>query len=273
CILECVQDEHKQLELADLVKKALHENRNEIQEIEKILTDFSVLGYEKTQGITLYKLAKEFFVAMVKEINESVDSKIEMKDFAIAEVNLARFCEQEGLTEPEMLYAQKDDAEIEVSTATYFTPDLLGDDAIKQNERIKKNLAMINCIKDNVKSVVVNKDIVEFYTNEDPRMGRYFCSKALQKYAGIRVKTLAVLDDRSKYDYDLLFTTEGIMPIIKGRAKLVIPYNKIEWSNNDKKKELVIGVRYENEKLDMDALYNLIQKLKPYAVKIEKTFL
>lgn len=148
----------------------------------------------------------------------------------------------------------------------YFTPELIGEDTVKQKERIQKNKAMIDAIRDSIEGIVINVEEIEFYTQEDPRMNRYFYGK---KYRNFRSKTLAVLDDRTKGDMDLLFTTEGLMPIIKGKGKSVIPYDKIQWSKNSKKKELVIGVKYSNDNLDMDNLFALIGKLSFNESKLE----
>ena len=88
---------------------------------------------------------------------------------------------------------------------------------------------MIDAIRDSIKGIVINVAEIEFYTQEDPRMNRYFYGK---KYKNFRTRTLAVMDDRTNGDMDLLFTTEGLMPVIKGKGKAVIPYDKIQWSKN-----------------------------------------
>lgn len=271
CLLECVQDQHKQLELQQIIKHGIQSCSKELQKVDNSLSTFDENVYEDIQKLTLRKLTKDFFVTMAKEITTSVDCKNEMKDFAIAEFNLADFCKREGFAEPEVLFAHKDDANIEDVITTYFTPDLIGESAIKQNDRIKKNKAMIDAIHDSIE-VIVCSDEIEFYTQEDARMNRYFYGKASQKYRKIRIKTLAVLDDRSKTDMDLLFTTEGIMPIIKGKEKNAIPYSNISWSKNTKKKELLINTKYANEKLDMDKLYELIQKLAINEAKMENSY-
>ena len=201
-------------------------------------------------------------------MRESVESKTEMQDFAIAETNLVRFCTKEGIEQPEFLYSHKDDAEEGEDEITFFTPDLLSDKAVSQNERVKKNAEMIRCIHEKIDAIVLKKDVVEFYTQEDARMNRYFYNKALQNYGWIRAKTLAVLDDRSWGDCDILFTTEGIMPIIRGKAKNAVGYSDVTWTANTRKKELMMGVKYENGNLDMDALYELIVTLSSYAEKI-----
>lgn len=266
CLLECVQDEHKQLELQAIIKNGIRGKREELQKADKSLEEFDNEVYEEIQKITLRQLTGDFFVTMAKEIAASVNMKTEMKDFAIAEINLAEFCKKEGIDEPEVLFAHKDDADADASLEIYFTPDLIGDSTIKQNDRIQKNKAMIKTIHDSIESVVINVEGIEFYTQEDPRMNRYFYGK---KYKKFRTKTLAVMDDRTKGDMDLLFTTEGLMPVIKGKGKAVVPYDKIQWSKNSKQKELVISVKYTNDNLDMDKLYELIKKLAVNESKLE----
>lgn len=271
CLLECVQEQHKQLEFQQIIKTGIKSCSKELENTDTNLVTFDENVYANIQKITLGRLTNNFFVTMANEITASVDRKSEMNDFAIAEFNLVEFCKREGIAEPEILYAHRDDADIEDSITTYFTPELIGESAIKQNERIQKNKDMIDIIRESIEMIVCS-DEIEFYTHEDTKMNRYFYGKAIQKYKSIRTKTLAVLDDRSKTDMDLLFTTEGIMPIIKGKGKgkVVAQYSKISWSKNSKKKELLINAKYANEKLDMDKLYELIQKLASKEAKLER---
>ena len=265
CLLECVQDEHTRLELQDAIMDALHDNRESVQEIEASLEHFDVAVYERIQEITLRSLLKDFFEKLGSTIKESVEAKREMQDFAIAETSLARFCGKEGIPLPELLYTQRDEAQEGSREETYFTPDLLSEQAVRHSDRAKKNGEMIRLVKEYRDQVVLDPETVEFYTQEDPRMNRYFYNKALQKYSSMRSKALAVLDDRSRGDCDLLFTTEGIMAIIRGHAKNAVGYQEIDWTGNARKKELRIGVKYENSNLNMDALYELFQKLAEYA--------
>ena len=270
CLLECAQEEHTQLLLAQAVKEALHDSRDKIQQIEEGLKDFSPEIYGLAQEITFKGLTEEFFGCLQDALTASVESKNEMQDFAIAETNLSRFCTKEGLELPERLYKRKDDAPEGKKEVTFFTPDLLNENAVLQNERAKKNAEMLRLIRSMIDSIVQNKEVVEFYTQEDPRMNRYFYNKALQAYQGIRCRTLAVLDDRSRQDCDLVFTTEGVLPVIRGKAKNTVPYREIDWTPNARKKELRIGVKYSSDNLGMDALYKLILALVEYAAEPEE---
>ena len=126
---------------------------------------------------------------------------------------------------------------------------------------------MINLIKLAIPRIVIDSGNVEFYTQEDARMNRYFYSKTMKTVKGVRIKTLAVLDDRSKKDMDLIFTTEGIIPVIKGKVKKIAPYDGVKWNENSSKKELSVDTKnkYGNELINMDELYKLITQLVSYA--------
>lgn len=274
CILECVQNEQTQLLLQEEVKKGIRNCRKSLKAIDNLLDKFDENVYVKVQeDISLEKLTAHWIKTMVDTIKDSVNAKTEMRDFSIAEFYLVEFCKREKITSPETLFAHKDDAVTDSTLKTYFTPDLIGETAISQSERINKNERMIELIKKAMEGIVKSEEI-EFYTQEDQRIDRFFYGRLMQKNRNIRSKTLAVLDDCTKGDKDLLFTTEGVMPVIKERCKAVVPYNKIKWSKNTKKKELEIGVKYSNDNLDMDKLNDLIRKLANYAATTEeKAFL
>ena len=268
CLLECMQEQDKQLELQSLIKNAIIKNSSKLQEIDKGLSVFDEHIYWEIQEINLSKLTRELFMTLAEDIKKFVDTRNEMSDFAIAEFNLIEFCDREKIDEPEVLYTHKDDAKPEETLKTYFTPDLIGGTAIDQSERVSKNKAMLECIKNSIDEIVSHAG-TEFYTQEDSRMERYFYGRALRKYKSIRYKALAILDDHSKGDMDLIFTTEGIMPVIRERVKNIVPYNEIGWSSNDKKKELIMCGRYANPNINMDKLYELIKKLCANAAPME----
>ena len=266
CLLECIQDEHKQFEMQQIIENGINKQKNQLIHLEEGLKDFNEETYKDMQEMTLKSLTDVFFEEMAKQIVESVKIKKELRDFAIAELNLCEFCKKEGIEEPESLYAHKDDAKDNETQGVYFSPDLIGDEVVIQNERIQKNQKMIDAIKRSIAGIVRNKAGIEFYTLEDSRMNRYFYGK---KFSHFRRKTLAVLDDRTKGDMDLLFTTEGVMPIIRGKGKTIAPYDEIKWTKSSSKKELFIGIKYSNDNLDMDSLYDLIRQLDKFEEKID----
>ncbi|MBQ1491591.1 MAG: hypothetical protein IIZ39_06495 [Blautia sp.] len=260
--LECVQDEVAKEELMLLVKRSLHENREKLQAVEDSLKSFDLDAYVKSQEITLDTLTGPFFKGLLDRAALSAEAKSEMVDFAIAESFLVHFCNEEGLKAPATLYRERHDVKEGEAEVTFFTPDLLGEDMVKESDRQTKNARMIALVKEMADQVVISKEQVEFYTQEDVRMNRYFYNKALQAYTGLRFKTLAVLDDRSRHDYDLLFTFDGVIPVIRGKVRTPVSFSEICWTNNARKKELKIGnVKFTSDHLDMDVLYKLLNRL------------
>ena len=260
--LECVADEVAKGELKMLVKRSLHEHREDLHKIEESLKDFDEEAYEAAQRMTLDTLAGSFFAGLREKAAASVEGKTQMMDFAIIEGSLSRFCQEEGIPSPADLYVHRNDVSQGEQQVTYFTFDLLGEETVKESGRQTRNAQMIRCVKEAIPKVVADESQVEFYTQEDVRMNRYFYNKALQAYTGVRFQTLAVMDDRSRHDYDLLFTFEGVIPVIRGRVRTPVAYSEICWTNNSRKKELKIGnVKFVSDHLDMDALYELISRL------------
>ncbi len=267
CMLDCIQNESVRDELQEIIKQAINKNRIKIQNADKGIAVFDEKVYEDIQKITLETIISDFFIKLAKIIIRSVNAIAEMRDFAIAEYNLIQFCKEEGMENPELLFAHRNDADKEDVQTVYFTPDLIGESAITQNARFQKNKKMMDIIRNSIAGVVLNTEEIEFYMQEDPRVSRYFYGKTFESF---RSKTFAVIDDRTKGDMDILFTSEGLMPIIKGRAKAVVPYHEIHWSKNGKKKELEIRTKYSNQNLDMDKLYDLICELAQHEVKQEQ---
>jgi len=267
CRLECAEDEQTQRKLQALIMEAIHDQREKIAKIEESLENFDEEAYCLVEEVTVRTLTGGFTDALKEEARKNIHTKKEMQDFALSEASLIRFCTREGIEMPEYLYVHRSEAPRHAARETWFTPDLFGSEAVQQNERVQKNAEMIRLIRESADRIVLNQEQVEFYTQEDPRMSRYFYSKALQKYPGIRAKTLAVLDDRSRSDRDLVFATDGIMAVIRGHVRNPVSYKKIEWTGNTRKKELQIGVKYDNDSLDMDMLFSLIQKLCPLAAE------
>ena len=53
CLLECIQEEHIQLELQEIIKSKIQENRHALEEINKNLSSFNTTVYKEIQEINL----------------------------------------------------------------------------------------------------------------------------------------------------------------------------------------------------------------------------
>ena len=77
----------------------------------------------------------------------------------------------------------------------------------------------------------------------------------------LKAQTLAILEQQDSRNQDLVFTTYGIVPVRYGIPRSSVPYPEITW-NSRNKKELRIGSRFTSDDINMEALFELIQKLK-----------
>lgn len=267
CLLECVSDQQNRLELQQIIEKGIKDNRSKLEKIDEGISEFDLGLYEEIQQLSLKKLTGNFIKVLLDDIVESIEAKKDMCDFTIAECDLNDFCDKENIERPEILYQYRDDAPVEETIDIFFTPDMISDNTVGRYERIEKDKKMTAAIKKYTEPIV-NSDSVKLYMKDDSGINDYFHkNKSLKKYKDIQSKTLAVLDDSSKGDMDLLFTTEGIMPIIKKRCKKVVQYSSIK-QNVDDKKSLDIGVKYINDNLNMDKLFSLIKELSKNQAKI-----
>ena len=89
---------------------------------------------------------------------------------------------------------------------------------------------------------------------------RYFIRLGESNHREIRRKTVAIIDDSTAKDNDILFTTEGITQIIKGKLKENVPYDKIKINNE--KSSIILRQKYYNPNINMDILIKIIGTLR-----------
>ena len=147
-----------------------------------------------------------------------------------------------------------------------FTIKLLGKDGIAADQASTNVRKMIDLVQKSISKVVKVPDQLEFYTENDPRIERYFNALGpLKKDTELKSQTIAILDDKKQRGgNDLIFTTYGIIPVSNNAVKQVVAYKAVEW-DHDKKQNLIIDGRYENPAVDYGELYSLIQSLSMLA--------
>lgn len=269
CMLD-LMTETVQAKMALHIEKAIIEQKDRLNDVNKRIKDGEVdfIDMEKILDIKLMDFTTEFFRDLIFEIEKYIMSRNEMQDFAIAEENLSHFCETNNLPDPVILFGKEGNNSLETSdiVAKRFDIELLGDKIVTTDNEISDEQEMLDLIQEAIPNIVLSSDVVEFFTNEDPRKERYFRSKEkLRNNSRLMASTLAILDDKTKKgDYDLLFTISGIVPIKNGVLKATIPYKNIEWSSG-KTKVLIIDGKFENSAVDSTEIYRLVQALKKYA--------
>lgn len=178
-----------------------------------------------------------------------------------AESNLRDFCIKQGYETPDELYdISYDIVETVEFKKQYLSIDLI-EDGVMASERdgsYKEMAGKIVKFRDKVNAedkgtVVLMQDQEEFE--------RYFVrlTGVPDKYK-LQRKTVAIIDDRSEADNDLIFTIDGIVQIVKGKKKEPLSYDKIQVLSDNT--GLMIRQTYKNAGIDMADLIELIKSLR-----------
>lgn len=275
-------DEDQIEQIVDKINKALKDNKSTIQEIEESLGDFSVDEYTKAQCINLKTLvANAYNSNIVPRMNELITPHIEkekeenelMSFFANAESQLADFCRYEDLPLPEILFEERDIVLDDSSGTTYFAPDVFGESAVQNSETHKRYIQMCDIVRESVRNGLIGGKSVEILTKDDDKILTYFKQKALKDSNQFK-KTLAVIDDHSMKNFDLLLTTDGVVVVTGGKVKYSIAYQNVKAITKEKGKEKEIEIdlngrkTYYNSHIDMEKLRELIGNLSQCAGSI-----
>lgn len=253
------------------IENAVHEQREQLNQLRSRLEDdtFNYFDMEKILGIGLKDFTRDFLKKLTGEINSYIMSRTEMLDFAIAEQNLSEFCSGENLPEPNIAADRENHAAADAAGRAErkrFTLKLLEDSTEPEMDSASKTQNMSDLIAESAAGILLRDDCTEMYFGKDARIERYFRSNGkLRKNNQLMAGTLAVIDNKTaKFDFDLILTEYGIVPIKSGSAKAPVAYDKVDWGTG-KTKNLAIDGHYEAEGVDLEALLELFHTLAPMA--------
>lgn len=256
--------------LLKCIKDAILENKDCINDLHSRLENdqFDYFDMEKLLKLNLLSFSQSFFGCMRDVIDAYVSSRHEMQDFAIAEQNLAEFCVREQLPEPSADNTKEigTDEESLLSHEKLFTPQLLSDASEECEAPVSHTQEMIELIERFSNSVIKSEESAEVFVIGDPRIERYFRNHPkLQKSAELTSNTIAVLDNKAlRFDFDLIFTEYGIIPIKNGAPKAPVAYDAVKMENG-KISYLTIDGHFESSGVDLEVLRDLISELASYA--------
>lgn len=266
CLLNCIEDDNK---LSLLIRIEINNNKNNLNELEKRINDneFGNLELKKLQNITFKSFTELFFDEVIDQISYYINKKNSMADFSYLEQNLREFCSSEKISEPDMLYKYSESYQsLKEEKRVYFTTELLGEEAIKTNNKnniAKEMIKEINKIKN---QIILNGEKTSFFVKGENLFDMYL-NKKLSKFNKIlRREIIAIIEDRSLGNKDVLFTTRGIILVGYNSLKSEVRYKDI--SLNDSSCEaLKIKEKYKNKNINIVKMYELIQKLSEFILE------
>ena len=235
-------------------------------------TRFTVDTYNDLIDFSFDDLTGEFFSLLISYSADYINQRNDIVSMNDAEMNLRDFCIQQGFDSPSDIYDTANDADNKTDIKRpYLGIELIEDGVLTAvvNDRYDE---IYNIISEYHNILCLQGSGIDLILSDQEEFDRYFIRLGIPNKRDIRRKTVAVLDDSSSKDNDLLFTTEGIMPVTKGKMKAVVLYNDVEI--NADRSALILHQVYNNSKVNMIKLIELIMKLrtKPFAeIKDKKT--
>lgn len=199
----------------------------------------------------------------VEEVAEEL-GETPMRFMESAELDLTDFCNRHSLPDPEETRKIHSGVLDLPEYNYYFDYSIIGDDIEKEVDRKARREKMLMLVKEVAPSLIIgNRSEAVVLLPETIEFDCYFNNVKLNG-AGLKAEVLAVIDDRTKRDYDFLLTYKGFVIVKKNEIQKERPYRLIDYIKLGKGDELNIGSwpeRYSNNNVDIIKLYELIQKL------------
>lgn len=266
-VLDFVREENCKIELTNLIKYSINAKRDFINEADARVSDITKDTYRYIQEeASLKAFTGNFTEKFIAKIQELVADMKTLSDFTIAEMNLYSFCKVANIPEPEYMYETRYDYTGEEFETTYFTRSLLIEQIVVDKRRVTNNRKMMEIIKSTIAAgeIIRDQELTDMFTRDEAQINTYFYDTKISN-EDIKAKTLAVINDKSILDTDLLLTTEGIVPVIRGVIKRMVAYEDIRRITEGEQIGIKLTEAYFNNAIDMNALINLCNLLKEHA--------
>ena len=234
--LNCIRD--RQI-LQDIIKKKIVELSPNLNALVKKMEDKKMLWEDMCQllALTSVNIYEKFVVELKNQIDQSIFGMTDMSMYATADSALRNFCEENRIPEPDVLMEDGKDVSPDQGVNTYFSMELLGDEGMKYQEERGRYLEIETILKKHTDEINKISEKASIYFHDSAEFNSYFENSKLKKHKDILQKTIAIYDDKSMHNVDIMFTTEGIVPIVRGSVKTSIPY--IQLAGDDVKKKAI----------------------------------
>lgn len=259
-------DESTSDELQGVLAKSINANGKRIKPImEQLRNDsskFNVEDYKKLHDIKFWDFVQPFSKALNGKLSIFLNSIKSIDDISKAEQVLAAFCEKYAIKDPEYLYEHKSDyLEIVHLEQQIFDYNLWEDENIEEMSNNKKYIGKMRTIVDKYSNrISKNPKKVKVLHGEFMAYKEYFYQPYLGKKIDSNIKqtTICIVNDMSISDMDLIFTKEGVIPIVRGKMQSINLYQNISFAGADL---ILSDKKYKVDDVDIDILYEMIQEL------------
>ena len=282
--LSCFRGLKKHDNLIRLIERRLRLARTELTSLQAKLDEhnFSYEDYKNLVRNYSYRYFTEDFYGKLKaQIVDAINEVPDYESIDKLEHELSEFCERHALPAPEQylhMYKEMLQEPIEYSHIVSFDNELLGEKRSNQDsEEMRKHMKKI--IQDNMGELIRNPGRVSIYLMDDGiAFNSYLGNDKLRIQNGylylVRQKAFAILDDKTKKDFDLIFCTDGIAVVDKNNIRDTVYYNDIKYSANGNIEELKLGYPdvFTNKDVNINTLNGIIIELGKYVSSLDNQY-
>ena len=262
-------------DLVRCIRKKIVLTRNKLKDFQNKLKSgtFGFKDYSEMQDVMSFRtFTEEFFDRLKMALMDQLDDveivsgelgETPMKYFEIAELELIDFCRKHHIPEPEETYKNNSEVLEESKNNYYLEYSIWGSDIDDEMYKNKQREQMRIVVKESADSLISgSKKDVAVLLPQTEEFESYFKNTKL-KSEGLKAIVLAIIDDRTRKDYDLILTYNGFVIVDRNVIQSVRDYHRVHYIKLGTGDELEIGWpdKYTNKNVNMYALYSVIQKL------------
>jgi len=258
--------------LIKLIEGKLRNARPAVQNLQKETTDtFDEEDYEKLTELFSYQhLTEKFFDKLKSRVTDKIADSQELGTLNLLENDLLQFCDAQELPVPQCLNLTQEEQQLTKEKGNLYFDDVFLEDAPDsetQKQLEKKMEKIIGAAKGRIIEDAANAAI---YLRTEKLFDIYFENNKMTgatKYL-VKQKAVAVIDDKTNKDCDLILTVDGVVIVNQNRiSDEKIPYDAIKFDSEAGTDRLTTSYKdvCDNAAIDLKELYALMRELDKLA--------
>ena len=261
-------------EIIDRIRMRLKLSKKDMDSFQKSLEN-NELDFETYKNFakryTYGFYTDHFLWNAADKITEDIETLPDLSSVEQYDYELARFCNQYGLPTPDSylrVCAQSEHSDSNAVKNVFYSYDILGGTSTINNHIADQRKRMIDIARSaGLEEAIINPEKAAVYWYGKPQFESYLrneCLKISDEHGyELKEKTIAIIDDLTRRDQDLLLTVDGVRLAFKNDVQSVISYKDVSYSSENAMQELHLNYPnvYSNKNVAIDTLHAVISKL------------
>lgn len=252
-------------EIIRTLKLALYQRRDKLAKYQNDMDEgtFTFESYRQwREDLDFERIAAPFLRALKNASVEKIDGVVSSDVLDQMEYEIAEFCLKQKI---DLSFATLDnaikvqDSEDDFSGLDYM---ILGSDVENAEDKLRfENLVKLASQK--AGEIILNPAMVAVYVYGNADFDTYFRNSALRR-KGIKGEVIAVIDDKTKKDCDLLLTQRGFSIVKNNTVQPLRAYRRMKYVKVNNKERLDLGWpdTFSNAGVNATALFQLVEEIE-----------